>query len=103
MTKARIDATDHLVVKRKPITKRQRALQKEVTDLINSLRLTTDLTGVEPTFRTTHLESAKRELITGAILRQYLLIDEHLNHRMCREFFPDRPYPALWRTKRFRA
>jgi hypothetical protein len=87
----------------KRITKRQRTLQKEVADLLMSLRLTTDLSSVEPEFRTTHLELAKRDLTTSAVLGKYLLMDEHLNDQICRQFFPNRPYPALWRTKRFRA
>jgi hypothetical protein len=46
---------------------------------------------------------AKRNLIISAILREYLLMDEHLNNEMCSEFFPRRTYAALWKTKRFRA
>ena len=84
------------------LTKKQRALQKEVTALLQWLRLTMDLTGVDATLRTDYLTWAKRELITTAVLRQYLLIDEHLNNEMCREFFPRRTFAELWRTKRFR-
>lgn len=61
------------------------------------------MTALKPIQRTHHLAWAKRELITAAVLRQYLLIDEHLNNEICWQFFPRRTYPALWQTKRFRA
>jgi hypothetical protein len=85
------------------LTKKQRALQSEVSDLLRWLQVTTDLTGVDPSLRTSRLMWAKRNLIISAILREYLLMDEHLNNEMCWEFFPRRTYPALWKTKRFRA
>src|SRR5947209_2260873 len=90
-------------MKRLTLTKKQRALQKEISHLLKWLRVTPDLTELDAADRTSHLTWAKRELITGAILRQYLLTDEHLNNEMCREFFPRRTYVELWRTKRFRA
>ena len=90
-------------MKRPTLTKKQRALQKEVSDLLKALRVTPDLTGVVPTLRTDYLTWAKRELIIIAVLSQYLLMDEHLSNEMCREFFPRRTYMELWRTKRFRA
>jgi hypothetical protein len=85
------------------LTKKQRALQKEVSGLLNWLQVTPDLTGVDSALRTSRLTWAKRELIITAILREYLLIDEHLNNEMCNEFFPRRTYAELWKTKRFRA
>jgi len=85
------------------MTKKQRKLQKEVADLLVLLRLVPDVAPVDPDLRTVHLELAKRKLITGAVLGEYLLVDEHLSNEMCREFFPDRSYTKLWRTKRFQA
>lgn len=42
-------------------------------------------------------------MISG-VLGRYLLMDELLNDVICREFFPrERPYPELWRTKKFKA
>src|SRR5690242_5640351 len=85
------------------LTTRQRALQKEVSDLLKFLHFTTDLTGVPGRLRMSRLTLTKRELIVSAILARYLLIDEHLSNEMCWAFFPRRTYPALWKTKRFRA
>lgn len=85
------------------LTRKQRRLQEEVAVLLRSLQLTTDVTAVDPELRTIHLELAKRNLIVGAVLREYLLMDEYLNNEICKEFFPHRSYPQLWRTKRFRA
>lgn len=84
------------------LTRKQRRLQREVTDLLELLHLAPDVSAVGSEWRTTHLELAKRELIIGAVLRQYLLMDEHLNNEICREFFPRRAFQELWRTKRFR-
>jgi hypothetical protein len=83
-------------------TTKQRALQKEVSELLKFLRFTTDLTGVDSRLRTSRLTLTKRELIVSAILGRYLLIDEHLSNEMCWKFFPRRTFSALWKTKRFR-
>ena len=90
-------------MKRLTLTRKQRALQKEISDLLKWLQVTPDLTELDTDVRTSRLTWAKRELITTAVLRQYLLMDEHLNNELCREFFPRRTYAELWRTKRFRA
>src|SRR5262249_20457201 len=90
-------------MKRVTLTKKQRALQEEVFHLLKWLRIAPDLTEIDPALRTDCLTWAKRELIISAVLGQYLLMDEHLNNEMCREFFPRRTYSALWRTERFRA
>ena len=78
-------------------------LQQEVFDLLKYLEYTTDLTVVDSSLRTSRLIWAKRQLITSAVLRQYLLMDEHLSNEMCWQFFPQRTSIALWKTKRFRA
>ena len=39
-----------------------------------------DLTAIDSGLRTSRLMWAKRELITSAVLREYLLIDEYLNN-----------------------
>ena len=88
-------------MKRLTLTRKQRALQKEISDLLKWLQVTPDLTELDTDDRTSRLTWAKRELITTAVLRQYLLMDEHLNNELCREFFPRRTYAELWRTKRF--
>ena len=78
-------------------------IQEEVSTLLTFLRVTTDLTGVDSAVRTSRLTLSKRQLVVAAVLQQYLLIDEHLNNEMCWEFFRNRTYPKLWKTKRFRA
>ncbi len=90
-------------MKRLTLTKKQRALQEEISDLLRWLQVPPDLTKLDPADRTSRLTWAKRKLITIAVLGEYLLTDEHFNNEMCREFFPRRTYGELWRTKRFRA
>jgi len=60
-------------MKRVILTKKQRALQEEVFHLLKWLRITPDLTEIDPALRTTCLTLAKRELIISAVLGQYLL------------------------------
>jgi hypothetical protein len=86
---------------KRPLTKKQNELQREVVYLIEHLKLEPNVNAVDPDLRTTHLELAKRTLITATVLKKYLLIDEFLNDEICRQFFPHRSYPLLWRTKRF--
>src|SRR6266852_1449440 len=85
------------------LTKKQRLLRNEVTQLIGVLKLTTDLTEIPADWRTVHLEQAKRRLIASEVLLQYVLMDEFLSVEMCREYFPKRTFPQLWRTKRFKS
>jgi hypothetical protein len=86
------------------MTRRQRALARELSEINRRLRLHADVAEVEPDLRITHLELAKRHLVSGEVLRQYVLMDEHLNAVMASHFFGwDRPFPRLWRTKRFKA
>jgi hypothetical protein len=68
-------------------------LQKEVSALLEWLRVIPYLTLVKPAQRTDCLTWAKRELIIAAVLRQYVLMDEHLNNEICWEFFPRPTYP----------
>jgi hypothetical protein len=86
------------------LTKRQRDLTGQVKHLLDALRLSPDISDVDPELRTTHLEMAKRDLVTSAVLSRYLLMDELLNDIICRDFFPrERSYPQLWRTVKFKA
>lgn len=86
------------------LTKKQSQLTEEVNHLLNLLKLSPDVSEVDPELRTTHLELAKRELVISGVLGRYLFMDELLNDVICREFFPrERPYPELWRTKKFKA
>ena len=86
------------------LTRKQSELTQEVNHLLELLKLSPDVSEVEPELRTTHLELAKRGLVISGVLGRYLFTDELLNDVICREFFPrDRPYPELWRTKKFKA
>jgi hypothetical protein len=86
------------------LTKKQRALAKEISTLMSVLRISPDLSTVEPALRSTHLELAKRSLVISGVLRRYLLMDEHLNDVLSGDLFPEnRPYPQLWHTSKFKA
>lgn len=85
------------------LTTKQRELRNEISALLEWLQVVPDLSAIDPADRTERLAWAKRELIISTVLREYLLMDEHLNNEMCREFFPKGTYAALWGTKRFRA
>ena len=86
------------------LTKKQSQLADEVNHLLDLLKLSPDVSDVAPELRTTHLELAKRGLVISGVLGRYLLMDELLNDVLCREFFSrERPYPDLWRTKKFKA
>ena len=86
------------------LTRKQSELTEEVNHLLELLKLSSDVSEVDPELRTTHLELAKQGLVISGVLGRYLLMDELLNDVICREFFPrERPYPDLWRTKKFKA
>ena len=85
------------------LTKRQRELRAEVSDLIHLQGLSSEISHVDANLRTTYLELARRSLITSGILSRYLYIDELLSDLFCREFFPNRTFAQLWRTVKFKA
>lgn len=86
------------------LTRKQRDLTKQVKYLLGVLKLSPDVSEVDRDLWTTHLDMARRYLVTSGVLSQYLLMDELLNDVICREFFPrERPYPQLWRTAKFKA
>ena len=86
------------------LTRKQSKLTEEVNHLLVLLKLSQEVSEVDPELRTTHLELAKRGLVISGVLSRYLLMDELLNDVICSNFFPrKRPYPNLWRTKKFKA
>ena len=86
------------------LTRKQSKLTEEVNHLLVLLKLSLEVSEVDPELRTTLLELAKRGLVISGVLSRYLLMDELLNDVICRDFFPrERPYPNLWRTKKFKA
>lgn len=86
------------------LTKRQRDLTQQVKHLLDVLSLSPDVSDLDRELRTTHLEMARRYLVTSGVLSRYLLMDELLNDVICRDLFPrERSYPQLWRTAKFKA
>jgi hypothetical protein len=86
------------------LTPKQRALIAEVKGLMSRLYLDPDelATLDDSSERTTRLELAKRQIVSSAIILDYVLIDEFLSCVMCWHFFgKKRGFPELWRTKRF--
>jgi hypothetical protein len=57
---------------------------------------------VDKDARTTTLELIKNQLIRSSVILKYTLMDEFLTNVVCRYFFGPRPFPQLWRTRRFR-
>jgi len=86
------------------LTPKQRALITEVKGLMSRLYLDPDelATLKDSGERTTRLELAKRQIVSGAIILDYVLMDEFLTCVMCWHFFgKTRGFPELWKTKRF--
>ena len=86
------------------MTRGEKALTARLSEVTKLLALGLNVEDVDPEFRKTHLELAIRHMITGEVLRQYVLMDEHLSAMMATHFFGwDRSFLQLWRTKTFRA
>lgn len=87
------------------LTPKQRALVAEVKRLMSSLYPNPDelATLDDSGERTTRLELAKKQIITSAVILDYVLMDEFLSVVMCWHFFGrERGFPELWKTKRFK-
>ncbi len=86
------------------LTSYQRKLVEELSETADLLGLDfQNIKEYEREARTPHLERIKRHLIIGEVVRQYTLVDEFLNMRVCDYFFGrKRSYIRLWKTKRFR-
>ena len=87
------------------LTPKQRALIAEVKGLMSSLYLDPDelATLDDSGERTTRLGQAKKQIISGAVVLDYVLMDEFLSAVMCWHFFgKKRGFSELWRTKRFK-
>jgi hypothetical protein len=87
------------------LTKTQANLTREIESVVARLDLNfRDIRHVDSSLRTAHLDTIKKQLIKGAVLGEYLLMDEFLNVAICGYFFGrKRRFPNLSRTKRFRA
>ena len=88
------------------LTKKQRALVEELRYLTSTLGLDPDeiVAGADPEARTTYLELAKDQIIRGAVILKYILMDEFLSAVICWHYFgKKRNFQQLWRTKRFKS
>ncbi len=69
------------------MTRGEKALTARLSEVTKLLALGLNVEDVDPEFRKTHLELAIRHMITGEVLRQYVLMDEHLSAMMATHFF----------------
>lgn len=76
------------MAKRK-LTKKQRALVRELKELISTLGLNPDeiVDSADPEARSTYLELAKDQITRSAVLLKYVLMDEYLSAIMCWHYF----------------
>jgi hypothetical protein len=86
------------------LTVYQHTLVKELHEIADLLGLDyQNIKEYERKARTPHLERIKRHLIIGEVVREYTLVDEFLNMRVCDFFFGrKRGYIQLWKTMRFK-
>jgi len=84
------------------ITKKQTQLCDDMRWLNELLRLSPDISNVEPSLKTSHLEYAFNQLVRLGVLANYLIIDELLSNIVCRLYFPRRSFIKLWKTKKFK-
>lgn len=88
------------------LTKKQRQLAAEVTQLLSTLGLNPDeiVTTHEGKFRTIALMLAHDQVIRSAVILQYVLMDAQLNWVMGWHFFgKKRSFRQSWKTKRFKS
>lgn len=86
------------------LTSKQKRLVSELGELskLFSVNIESACETKSSVWRTTYLETIKRQLVRGQIVHWYTFIDEMLACRIARYFFgKSKPFPTLWRTKRF--
>ncbi len=87
------------------LTARQRQLVGEVRQLLSTLMLDPDTIVADEDVdgRTPRLELAKGQIIRGAVILKYVLMDEFLSAVICWHYFGKRRgFAQLWKTRRFR-
>jgi len=86
------------------LTKKQRALKREIEEIVHLIDIEFDDVGfIEKERRTPHLQRVKDHLIRSAVVLDYTLIDEYLDSLICYYIFGTRKsFVGLWKTKRFR-
>jgi hypothetical protein len=73
------------------LTSRQRHLVPELDELSDTLGVDYwNISAYERGARTPKLEQIKRHLVIGEVVRNYTLVDEFLNMRLCHYFFSRR-------------
>lgn len=89
------------------LTKKQKDLVEEIGYLTSILGLDPDdiIDDIsDPKARTTFLELAKDQIIRSAVILKYVWMDEFLNAVICWYYFgKKRPFPQLWKSKRFKS
>lgn len=87
---------------RRPLTKKQRLLLKEIRAICETLELDMEsIYQLESVDRTAKLEVLKRQIVRGEVVTQFTLIDEWLATRLCEYFFSKRDWIRLWKSKKF--
>ena len=86
------------------LTRKQNILLKELGALAELFDIDyANIANYEPAARTAKLESMKRHLVIGEVVRSYTVADEFLNMEICRYYFRrNRTFIKLWKSKRFR-
>lgn len=89
--------------KKDVLTKKQKLLVKELDNIFLLLRLDyQNIKRYENEWRTPALNYIKNKVIRGAVIMEYVLIDEFLNDCICKYFFPkEKGFIHLWKTKKF--
>ena len=86
------------------LTKKQKKLIKELNTICHSLGI--DYQNIEDykkEDRTYNLEFAKDHIIRSVVVKNYTLIDEHLNLLLCDYFFgKKKSFIQLWKTQKFK-
>ena len=85
------------------LTKKQKRLVTELQKLYGLLALDFyDIKAYPKKQRTVRLELMQRAAVRQEIVTAYTLIDEYLASELCVHFFgTKKPFPSLWKTKRF--
>jgi hypothetical protein len=85
------------------LTRKQKRLVEELDDICESLSLDYwKVLEYEKEGRSAYLEAARNKIVRGQVIIWYTLIDEFLNMELCHYYFGrNRPFPKLWKTKRF--
>ena len=86
------------------LTKKQRALKREIEEIVHLIDIEFDDVGfIEKERRTPHLQRVKDHLIRSAVVLDYTLIDDYLDSLICSYIFgTKKSFAGLWKTKRFR-